>query len=617
MAAVSLYTMESKASSYTPEQLSQLPNEPGIYKYYNAERELIYVGKAKNLKKRVSSYFTKQKNVNRKTRKLVSEIRFIEFTIVNNEFEALLLENSLIKQNKPKYNILLRDDKSYPYICVTNERFPRIISTRKYTPELGTYYGPFASVKAMNNVYYLLRKLYQIRTCKYNLSEENIKKGKFKVCLEYHIGNCQGPCEALQSEEDYMHDVNQAVHVLKGNLGVARNYFKEHMQAAAENLEFEKAQYFKDKYELLEKFQSKSLVVNPSINDLDVFTIVSDEKCAYVNYLKVVHGSVQVTKTVEVKKKLDETDEDILLLVMIELRDRYQSESKEVVTNLGIDLDIKEIQISVPKIGDKKKLVEMSVKNALYFKKERLTTLETSRQKENRVVLQLQHDLQLKHPPLRIECFDNSNIQGTNPVSAMVCFINGKPAKKEYRHFKIKTVEGPNDFASMYEVVTRRYSRLLEEEKPMPDLIVIDGGKGQLSASVDALKALELYGQVPIIGIAKRLEEIYYPGDPYPLHIEKKSESLKLLQRVRDEAHRFAITFHRNLRSKQAFSTRLEDIKGVGRASVDKLLKEFRTLSRIAAASEEELAGHIGTERARLVKTALQQEGISSDREVQ
>lgn len=617
MAAVSFFSMESKASFYTPEQLSRLPNEPGIYKYYNAERELIYVGKAKSLKKRVSSYFTKQKNVNRKTKKLVSEIRFIEFTIVNNEFEALLLENSLIKQNQPKYNILLRDDKSYPYICVTNERFPRIISTRKYIPELGTYYGPFASVKAMNNVYYLLRKLYQIRTCKYNLSEENIQKGKFKVCLEYHIGNCQGPCEGLQTEEDYMHDVDQAVHVLKGNLSVARNYFKEHMQAAAANLEFEKAQYFKDKNELLEKFQSKSLVVNPSINDLDVFTIVTDEKCAYVNYLKVVHGSVQVTKTVEIKKKLDETDEDILLLVMVELRERYQSESKEVVTNLGIDLDIKEIQISVPKIGDKKKLVEMSVKNALYFKKERLTTLETNRQKENRVVLQLQKDLQLKHPPLRIECFDNSNIQGTNPVSAMVCFINGKPAKKEYRHFKIKTVEGPNDFASMYEVVTRRYRRLLEEEKPMPDLIVIDGGKGQLSASVDALKDLDLYGQVPIIGIAKRLEEIYYPEDPYPLHIEKKSESLKLLQRARDEAHRFAITFHRDLRSKQAFSTRLEDIKGVGRASVDKLLKEFRTLSRIAAASEEELAEHIGMERARLVKTALRQEGISSDREVQ
>jgi excinuclease ABC subunit C len=608
--------MESNASHYTPEQLGQLPQEPGIYKYYDAERQLIYVGKAKNLRKRVSSYFTKQQNVNRKTKKLVSEIRFIEFTMVNNEFEALLLENSLIKQNKPKYNILLRDDKSYPYICVTNERFPRIISTRRYIPELGTYYGPFASVKAMNNVYFLLRKLYHIRTCKYNLSEENIRKGRYKVCLEYHIGNCKGPCEGLQTEANYQHDIDQAVHVLKGNLAVARNFFKTNMQEAAEKLEFERAQFFKEKYELLEKFQSKSLVVNPGINDLDVFTIVSDEKCGYVNYLKVVQGAVQVTKTVEVKKKLDESDEDILLLVMIDLRERYQSTSREVISNLSIELNVPELQISVPKIGDKKKLVEMSVKNALYFKKERLSSLEASRQKENRVVIQLQNDLQLKHPPLRIECFDNSNIQGTNPVSAMVCFINGKPAKKEYRHFKIRTVVGPNDFASMYEVVTRRYKRLIEEEKPLPDLIVIDGGKGQLSASVDALKALGIYGQVPIIGIAKRLEEIYYPEDPYPLHIEKKSESLKLLQRIRDEAHRFAITFHRDLRSKHAFSTRLEDIKGVGKASVDKLLKEYRTLTRIGEASEAELAELIGIERARLVKTALEDKSITTEREV-
>ncbi len=590
---------------FTPEQISQLPSEPGIYKYYNAEKELVYVGKAKNLKKRVSSYFTKQSGVSRKTQKLVSEIKSIEFTIVNNEFDALLLENSLIKKNKPRYNILLRDDKSYPYICVTQERFPRIIAIRKLIPGLGTYYGPFASIKAMNNVFYLLRNLYHIRTCKYVLSHENIMRDKFKVCLEYHIGNCKGPCEGLQSEVDYMKDIDQAVNILKGNLGVARTYFKEHMQEAAEKLEFEVAQRFKEKFELLDKFHSKSLVVNPQIADLDVFTIVTDDKFAFINYLKIINGSVTVTKTVEVKKKLDETDADILALVMVELRQRYQSQSTEVITNIALEIESDKLHISVPKIGDKKKLIEMSVKNAFYYKKERLSNLESNRAKENRVVLQLQKDLQLKDPPMRIECFDNSNIQGTNPVAAMVCFINGKPAKKEYRHFKIKTVIGPNDFASMNEVVGRRYKRLLEEEKSLPDLIIVDGGKGQLSASVEALKALDLYGQVPIIGIAKRLEEIYYPEDPYPLHIDKKSESLKLIQRLRDEAHRFAITFHRDLRSKGAFTTQLDEIKGIGKVTADKLLKEYRTISRIKEADEEELIRLIGKDKAKLLKESL------------
>lgn len=592
-------------SYYTPENISQLPAEPGIYKYYNAEQELIYVGKAKNIKKRVSSYFTKQSGVSRKTQKLVSEIKTIEFTIVNNEFEALLLENSLIKKNKPKYNILLRDDKSYPYICVTRERFPRIIAIRKMIPGLGTYYGPFASVKAMNNVFYLLRNLYHIRTCKYVLSHENINREKFKVCLEYHIGNCKGPCEGLQSELDYNKDIEQAVNILKGNLGVARAYFKEHMQLAAEKLEFEEAQRFKEKFELLDKFHSKSLVVNPQISDLDVFTIVTDDKFAFINYLKIINGAITVTKTVEVKKKLDETSEDILALVMVELRERYQSQSKEVITNIPLEIESDALHLSVPKIGDKKKLIELSMKNALYHKKERLSKLETDRSRENRVVLQLQKDLQLKNPPLRIECFDNSNIQGTNPVAAMVCFLNGKPAKKEYRHYKIKTVVGANDFASMNEVVGRRYKRVQEEEKPLPDLIVVDGGKGQLSASVEALKALDLYGQVPIIGIAKRLEEIYYPEDPYPLHIDKKSESLKLLQRIRDEAHRFAITFHRELRSKGAFTSQLDEVKGIGKLTADKLLKEFRTVSRIKEASEEELSQLVGKRKARILKEQL------------
>lgn len=587
---------------YSPEQIAHLPAEPGIYKYYNAEGVLIYVGKAKNLKKRVGSYFTKQKGVNRKTLKLVSEINTIEFTIVNHEFEALLLENSLIKENKPRYNILLRDDKSYPYICVTAERFPRIIAIRNMVPELGTYYGPFASVKAMNNVFFLLRNLYTLRTCKYNLSEENVQNGKYKVCLEYHIGNCKGPCEGLQPEADYLKDIEQAVHILKGNLSLARTYFKDHMQEAAEKLDFETAQLFKEKFELLDKFHSKSLVVNPKIADLDVFTIVSNEKFAFINYLKIINGTVSVTKTIEAKKKLEEADEHILALVMVELRERYHSNAAEVITNIPLEIESDNLHITVPKIGDKKKLIEMSVRNALYHKKERLTTLEANRQKENRVVLQLQKDLQLKTPPLRIECFDNSNIQGTHPVAAMVCFINGKPAKKEYRHYNIKTVTGANDFASMNEVVGRRYKRLIEEEKPLPDLIVVDGGKGQLSASVEALKALGIYGQVPIIGIAKRLEEIYYPEDPYPLHIDKKSESLKLLQRLRDEAHRFAITFHRNLRSKGAFTSELEQIKGIGETTRNKLLKQYQTMARIRQAPEEELAALIGSDKARILQ---------------
>jgi excinuclease ABC subunit C len=597
------------ASFYTPDQISLLPLEPGVYKYYDEDRRLIYVGKAKSLRKRVGSYFTKQSGVDRKTRKLVSEIRFIEFTIVNTEFEALLLENTLIKQNQPKYNILLRDDKSYPYICVTNERFPRIIAIRRYEQGLGTYYGPFASVKAMNNVFYLLRSLYHIRTCKYNLSEENIQKGKFKVCLEYHIGNCKGPCEALQAEPDYLEDIEQAVHILKGHLSQPRQYFKERMQEAAGRLEFEQAQRYKEKFELLDKYQAKSLVVNPSIADVDVFAITSDEKCAFINYLKVINGSITVTKTVEVKKKLEESDADILALVMVEMRSRYNSITKEIITNIPLELEVDDLQITVPKIGDKRKLVELSLKNVLYFKKERMSTLEDQRNQPHRVILQLQKDLMLKNAPLRIECFDNSNIQGTNPVSAMVCFINGKPAKKEYRHYNIKTVVGPNDFASMHEVVWRRYRKVQDEDLPMPDLIVIDGGKGQLSAATDALKELGIYGQVPIIGIAKRLEELYFPEDPYPLHIDKKSESLMLLQRIRDEAHRFAITHHRQKRSKAAFTSQLETISGIGEATVTKLLKHFRTVQNIRDASLEEVSKLVGKDKAQRVKEELEKAG--------
>ncbi|MFP4095770.1 MAG: excinuclease ABC subunit UvrC [Cyclobacteriaceae bacterium] len=590
---------------YTTEEVNKLPDEPGVYKFYDSEPKLIYVGKAKSLKKRVGSYFNRSSNTTRKTIKMVSEIKTIEFTIVNSEFDALLLENSLIKKNQPKYNILLKDDKSYPYILLTRERFPRIIPTRRMVPNAGTYFGPFASVKAMNNILDLLRNLYTIRTCRYDLSEENIKSGKFKVCLEYHIGNCQGPCENLQSEQDYMRDIEQATNILKGNLGIARTYFKERMQEAAENLEFELAQAYKEKTDLLAKYHAKSLVVNPQIGDTDVFTIVSDGKVAFINYLKANNGSIVLTKTIEVKKKLDESDPEILALLMVELRERYLSSAKDILTNVEIPVQIDHINIVQPKIGDKRKLVDMSIKNALFYKKERYNQVLDSKQQVNRVLVTLKEDLRLKNLPMQIECFDNSNIQGTNPVASMVCFKNGRPSKKDYRKFNIKTVVGPDDFGSMHEIVHRRYQRLLTEELPMPDLIVIDGGKGQLNAACNALKDLELYGKIPIVGIAKRLEEIYTPEDPYPLHIDKKSESLKLLQRCRDEAHRFAITFHRQKRSNAALKSELEDIPGIGKKTAMSLLRNYKSISKIREADFEELADKIGTARAQAVKNAL------------
>ncbi|MGD1891440.1 MAG: excinuclease ABC subunit UvrC [Cyclobacteriaceae bacterium] len=590
---------------YTPDQVNLLPDQPGVYKYYDADRTLIYVGKAKSLKKRVSSYFTKSKNVNRKTAKMVREIRTIEFTIVNSEFDALLLENSLIKKNQPKYNILLKDDKSYPFILLTSERFPRIIPTRQRIPDAGTYFGPFASVKTMNNVLELLRSLYTLRTCRYDLSEENIKSKKYKVCLEYHIGNCLGPCEGLQSEEDYNRDIEQATNILKGNMSVARTYFKDKMQQAAEDLEFEEAQKYKEKLSLLTKYQAKSIVVNTHIGDTDVFTIVSDEQIAYINYLKANRGTIILTKTIEIKKKLDESDEDILALMIVELRERYLSATKEILTNIKVPVAIEGVRLTIPKIGDKRKLVDLSIKNALYYKRERVNRVQEYQQRVNRVVLKLQEDLRLKQPPMHIECFDNSNLQGSNPVASMVCFKNGKPSKKDYRKFNIKTVTGPDDFGSMYEIVFRRYKRLLEEELELPNLIVVDGGKGQLNAGCQALKDLGIYGDIPIIGIAKRLEEIYTPGDPYPLHIDKKSESLKLIQRIRDEAHRFAITFHRKKRSNAALRSELEDIKGIGRKTALSLLKNFKSVKNIREASEEELAKLVGSSKAKVLKDAL------------
>ncbi len=588
---------------YQVEQRNLIPQNPGVYKFFDEAGVMVYVGKAKNLRKRVNSYFTKSHNLNRKTRRLIKEIREISITIANSEFDALLLENNLIKTHQPKYNVLLKDDKTFPYICILNERFPRVISTRKFDPTQGEYYGPFSSVVAMKNVLDLLRKLYTIRTCKLNLSQKNIEDGKFKVCLEYHIGNCLGPCEGFQTEEHYNEEIEQARNILKGHLSVVTNYFKEGMSNAAEKLEFEQAQKFKEKLELLQKFQVKSTVVNPKLSDLDVFTISSTPKLAFVNYLQVKNGAIVLAKTVEIKKKLEESDEDVLSFAIISLREEHESNNKELLTNIPVQLQ-EDLVITVPKIGDKKKLLSLSLKNALELKRERTISSE-GKEKRNEVLEQMQKDLRLTELPRHIECFDNSNLQGTNPVASMVHFKNGKPFKKEYRHYNIKTVTGPDDFASMREIVFRRYRRLIEEGKDLPQLIVIDGGKGQLSSACEALRKLDLYGKIPIIGIAKRLEEIYYPEDSLPLYISKKSPSLKVLQHLRDEAHRFAITFHRQKRSNASLSTALEEIPGVGKATADKLLRAFKSVKKIREVPEEELAAFVGSKKARMIKEKL------------
>jgi excinuclease ABC subunit C len=589
---------------YTPDEVRNFPKKPGVYRFYNKTSEVIYVGKAKNLKARVTSYFNDLGTQNRKTYKMVSEILSIEFTIVNSEFDALLLENSLIKQYQPKYNILLKDDKSFPYITVVKEPFPRIYSTRRVYRSRGKYFGPYTSVRAMKSVLELIRNLYHVRTCNLNLAREQIEKGKYKVCLEYHIGKCKAPCVGLQSEDDYLDDIRLAEDILKGNLAPVRGYFKDQMQMAATKMEFEYAQTMKDKLELLEKFQSRTVIVNQNLTDIDVFGITSDEKMAYVNYLKIANGSIILSKTVEVKKKLDESDAELLAQIIFDLRQSYKSDSKEILTNIEIEYEL-DVESRVPKIGDKKKLVDLAMKNALYYKKEKLNAAKPEGYRERRVLEQLQHDLQLTTLPEHIECFDNSNLGGSHPVASMVYFKNGKPAKKEYRKYNIKTVEGPNDFASMEEIVYRRYKRLMEENTDLPDLVVVDGGKGQLSSAVSALKKLEIYGQVPIIGIAKRLEEIYFPNDEFPIHISKKSESLKLLQHIRNEAHRFAITFHRSKRSKGAINTSLSEIEGIGTKTAEKLLKHFKSVKKIKAASPEEIEKVIGKAKAFTLAEAL------------
>ena len=590
-------------------QIPLLPQEPGIYKYFDKEKEIIYVGKAKNLKNRISSYFYNFARHDRKTKRLVQNIHSLEYTVVPTEYDALLLENTLIKQHQPKYNILLRDDKTYPYVCITYERFPRVITTRRIEDRrLGKMYGPYVNSKAMYALLDMFTQLFTIRTCKYNLSAENIAAQKYKVCLEYHIGNCKGPCEALQKEEDYQVEIDQIHHILKGNIAPAKAYFQTKMMEAAEKLAFEEAHQCKLKLEFLEKYQSKATVVNPAIQDADVFTIQSDEQMAFINYLKIINGTITQTQTFEAKKVIEESDAEILASIIFETRQKYNSEAREIITNVELELDFK-VTVTVPQIGDKKKLIEMSLRNVMYFRHEKAErdaiAQSGATNRRDRVLIKLKQDLQLPTLPRHIECFDNSNIQGTNPVSAMVCFINGQPSPRDYRHYIPRTVIGPDDFATMREVVERRYARLLEEKADLPDLIIIDGGKGQLSASCEALKAVGLYGKVPIIGIAKRLEEIYFPEDTLPIYIDKKSESLKLIQRCRDEAHRFGITHHRNRRSQNFLISSLESAPGIGKTTATKVLNHFKTISSIKSAPEDELISLVGKDKARRIQEFL------------
>ena len=582
-------------------QLKTLPDSPGVYQYYDKQDNILYVGKAKNLKKRVGSYFTKS-HENAKTRILVQKIVSIKHIVVTTETDALLLENNLIKKYQPRYNIMLKDDKTYPWICIKKERFPRIFMTRRVIKDGSEYYGPYTNVRTVKVLLDLIRELYPLRTCKYDLSREKIAEKKYKVCLEYHLGNCSGPCEDFQNEDSYNDTIKAIRNIVKGNFKESLNKFHEIMKAFADKMEFEEAQKIKEKLDLLSNYQSKSTIVSPSINNVDVFSIISDESYGYVNFFKIANGSIIQSHTTEIKKKLDETDKRILEMAVVEIRQRFNSISREVYVPFEIDLG-DEIKVTVPKLGDKKRIVELSERNAKYYRQEQFKQMKISDPDRHvkRIMTQMQKDLRLSEEPRHIECFDNSNIQGTNPVAACVVFKEGKPSKKEYRHYNIKTVEGPDDFASMEEVVFRRYKRLLSENLPLPQLIIIDGGKGQLSSALKSLDLLGLRGKIAIIGIAKRLEEIYYPGDPIPMYLDKRSETLKIVQFLRNEAHRFGITLHRNKRSKSAIQSELEQIPNIGKQTITSLLKKFKSAKRVKMATIEELKELLGDSRAKKI----------------
>ena len=583
--------------------LKTLPANPGVYQYFDKDGKIIYVGKAKNLKKRVLSYFNKDTSLSGKVRVLVSRIHDIKWIVTDSESDALLLENNLIKEYQPKYNIMLKDDKTYPWICIKNEPFPRVFPTRNLVKDGSEYFGPYASVKLMNTLLDLIRQLYPLRNCGLNLNRQNIEAGKFKICLEYHIGNCLGPCEGRQTEEDYLQTIKGVRSIIKGNLGMVKNQLNELMKQYAADFAFEKAQVVKEKTDLLERFQSKTLVVNPSINNVDVFSIIEDEQHAYVNFVKVASGAIIQSHTIELKKKLDETTEELLTMAIADLHPRFSSGAAEIIVPVMPEFRLPDITYTIPQRGDKKQLLELSERNAKYYQldKQRQKDLVDPERRTKRILETIRKDLGLKVLPEHMECFDNSNIQGNFPVAALVVFRNARPEKKDYRHFNIKTVEGPNDFASMEEVVYRRYSRMIAEEQSLPQVVIIDGGKGQLGSAMQSIEKLGLQNSIQLIGIAKRLEELYFPGDPTPLHLDKKSETLKVIQQMRDEAHRFGITHHRKRREKGTIKTSLSEIEGIGPATAQALLKKFKSVKNIRQASIGELENCVGKAKAQLI----------------
>jgi excinuclease ABC subunit C len=596
------YQTKNDDIDYLKNLISVLPGKPGIYQFYDNTGKIIYVGKAKNLKKRVSSYFSKRHD-SRKTALLVRNITDIKHMVVESEQDALLLENNLIKKYQPRYNIRLKDDKSYPWICIKNEPFPRVFKTRNLIRDGSKYFGPYTSIYTIRTLLELFKSEYKLRTCNYQLTDENIKSGKYNVCLEYHIGNCEGPCEGLVSAEKYNQGIEDIIDILKGNISGVIKHLELRMADMASQMNFEEAQKLKEKYDSLKRYQSKSTIVSPTINNVDVYTIEQDQKFAFINYLKVINGAIIQTFTLEIKKMLDESAEELLLAGIVDIRQKIFSNAKEILVPFQIKTQLKDITFKVPQRGDKKKLLDLSYRNAKYFRleKDKQQVMKNPKIREERILKTMRKDLQLSELPLKIECFDNSNLQGSNPVAACVVFKNAKPFKKEYRHYNIKTVEGPNDFASMEEVVFRRYKRLTEENKQLPQLVVIDGGKGQLSSAVSALEKLNLRGKIAIIGIAKRLEEIYFPDDSVPLYINKNSETLKIIQQLRDEAHRFGITFHRNKRSKNISTSELNQIKGIGEKTAKKLLLDFKSVRNIKDSDKELIIKLIGASKGEIV----------------
>lgn len=602
----------NKHLDYLKGLITLLPDEPGIYQYFDNTGHIIYIGKAKNLKKRVGSYFNKTPE-NRKTALLVRNIADIKHMVVDSEEDALLLENNLIKKYQPRYNIRLKDDKTFPWICIKNERFPRVFKTRHVVRDGSEYFGPYTSWLNVSTLLELFRKIYKLRTCNYNLTKESTENGKYKVCLEYHIGNCRGPCENLQSEADYNASIAEIRDILKGNVTGVIKHLKLLMDQYAGKYLFEEAQLIKERLSALEKYQSRSTVVSASITDIDVCTINSDDNVAIVNYLRIIRGAIVQTYTMEIKKMLGESDSDLLMLALVDIRQKIYSNSKEILVPFRPESQLKDIRFVVPQKGDKKKLIDLSMRNAKYYRLERekqLALAQPAVKPGVRILETLKKDLNLKEFPERIECFDNSNLQGSNPVAACVVFIHGRPAKREYRHYNVKTVTGPNDFASMEEILFRRYKRQLEENQPLPQLIVIDGGKGQLSAAVSVLDQLQLRGKISIIGIAKRLEEIFFPNDQIPVYLDKKSESLRLIQQLRDEAHRFGITFHRNKRSTEFISNELEKIKGIGPLTAKKLILKFKSVKNIRELPFDLLSAEIGQKKALLISTYFKNSGI-------